>query len=174
MSMRTDTAMEDVAPGREASNPLAAAALAMPDGAAAAVGMAARAAGGLLALWIAIDGIANSDDTYTRTVAFAIEAAVVAGLSLTPLPGRWGTFVSVLGGAVVLFTGALLWFEVAGMLMVPAGAVAVLAALAHSYRRGDEMSVGVGAFFVGSGVTAILIADVVLKETRSLLDRGVM
>jgi hypothetical protein len=175
MSMRTtDTAMQHNTGGRGAANPLSAAAMSAPCGAAAAISMAARATAALLALWIAVDGMANSEDTYRRTTVFAIEAAIVIGLSFIPAPGRWTSFLTVLGGSVALFTGALLAFDVAGMLMMVAGSIAVVAALVESHRRGDDMSVGVGALFLGSGVTAILIGDVVLQEAASLAERWLM
>jgi hypothetical protein len=170
----SDTTMQENAGTGMASNPLSAAALSAPCGAAAAISMAARATAAILALWIAIDGVANSDDTYRRTTIFAVEAAVVIGLSFIPAPGRWGSFLAVLGGSVALFTGALLAFDVAGMLMIVSGSIAVIAALVESHRRGDDMSVGVGALFLGSGVTAVLIGDVVLQEAGSLAERWLM
>ena len=134
------------------ANPLAQAAEVVPDGAGYALSIAARLAGALASLYIAID------QSYDRTQALAAGAAVIALLKLVPLPPTASVWLSSLGAGVLFFGGSLLLGYEAGVVMLAAGAIGALAGLLQSHRGGNQLVAAVSAFFMGSGITAAGVA----------------
>ena len=137
-------------------NPLARAAEAVPDGAGHALSIGARVIGALASLSIAID------QSYDRTQALAAGAAMIALLSLVPLPSTGRVWFSSLGAGGLFFGGSLLLGYEAGVAMLAAGAIGALAGLLQSHRDGSQLAAAVSAFFMGSGITAAGVALIIL------------
>lgn len=134
------------------ANPLAQAVEGVPDGAGYALSIGARVAGALASLYIAID------QSYDRTQALAAGAAVIALISLVPLPSAARAWFSSLGAGVLFFGGSLLLGYEAGVVMLAAGAIGALAGLLQSHRGESQLVAAVSAFFMGSGITAAGVA----------------
>lgn len=137
------------------SNPLSRIALEAPAAVGPVISIVARVIGAALVLYIA------TDQSYDRTQVFAVGLAVVALLSIVPMPDGIGGFVSALAAGALFFGGALLWDQAAGVAMLVAGAVAWIGTLIANHRVGLEPGRGIGGFFFGlrlavAGVAAIL------------------
>ena len=137
------------------SNPLSRLALSVPEEAALALSYGGRIAGALLALYL------TYDQTYDRTRALALGLAVLALLSLAPVRSRFATLTSTLGASIVLFGGALLWSETAGMFMLFAGVAAVIGAMISSHRSSRPIGAAVSALLLGAGVDSALVFAII-------------
>lgn len=147
--------MTTMVPTPADSNPLARLANAVPNSVAIALSYGGRSVGALLALYVAYDQV------YDRSQAFGVSVAVLALLSLAPVPRRFATVVSALGGSLILFGGALLWSESAGPWMVLAGAAAVCGALVSAQHGGRRIGDAISGLFFGSGVDAALVFAII-------------
>jgi len=141
---------------RAAANPLAQAAESLPEGLALTVSVVARAAGAALALYVAFD------QSYDRTQVVAVAIAVVAALSVVPVRGNLGGWISVFACGALFFAGALLLDQTAGVGMGIAGAVGAVATLAGMHRSGKNAASAVGALFFSLGAVVALVFAVLL------------
>lgn len=141
---------------RAAQNPLAQAAAVVPTELALWLGIAARVAGAGLAIIYAFD------QSYDRTQVFTVVLAVLAVLSLVPLRPSLETWAASLASGLLLFSGAVLAHEVAGVGMLVMGALGWIAAAHAAYRRGVPAGTAVSGLFLSAGATFGLIVLVLL------------
>lgn len=135
-------------------NPLIRLARALPSGTGTALSLGGRVAGALLAAAIAVD------QSYDRTRLFAIAIAALTLLSCLPFAARFRSRLAWAGAGLTFFGGALLAGFGAGLLMVLCGAFAAIGAAVDEQQRGRRTEVP--SFFMGFGVTAALVAIIVL------------
>jgi hypothetical protein len=135
-------------------NPLARVALAAPPALGRAMSIGGRAAGAAFAIAVA------AGQSFERTRALAVVIAVLALVSLLPVPRQIARRLPWPGAGVVFFGGALLAPLAGGILMVAAGAVAALGA-AIDDRHAGRMT-GVPSFFTGFGLMAVAVVAIVL------------
>lgn len=131
-----------------AGNPLSALALESPPVFGVALSIGGRVIAAALALYIA------ADQPYDPTQVFAIGLATIAMVSLAPMPGGLGTWISGLAAGTLFFSAALLFEQAAGVGMLITSVAAMLGILVMTQRAGREAGTPLGAFFFGLGVTA--------------------
>ncbi len=140
---------------RSKQNPLERAALAFPLGTVTLVALVAKLAAVTLALFVAFA------ESYDETQVFAVAIAVVGVASLAPLRTKAGGAFIVFGAAMLLYAGALLFNVSVGPLLLFAGGVAALAALAENHQRHGTGLLPVAALLVAMGaITALVLAIV--------------
>jgi hypothetical protein len=123
-----------------------------------ALSMASRVAGAALALGIA------ADQSYDRTQVLTVVIAVLVLATLAPLP-RGQLWAAGIGAGLLFFGGTNLSHLTPGAAMMAMGALGGLAALGWEYRRSGLVGSSVSGFFLGSGLSFLLIlGDVLLIE----------
>lgn len=141
------------------ANPLAQAAAAVPPALLAAATIAARATGLALALFYAVD------QSYDGTQVYTVAVAVLLASSLVPLQGRAGQWLSASGASLLLFAGANLTSQPAGIAMLVAGAAGWVATAAALSRRGASLT-ALGGLVVGAALAfALAVATIALVES---------
>lgn len=138
-----------------AVNPFARAALALPARSGHLLSVAARSAGGALALAITLD------QEFERTRALALAVSLLALASFVPLPDRWRARLAWIGAGLLFFGGALLAHLALGKFLLATGALAALGAAVEDHRRGRMP--GVASFFTGFGLTTAVVITIVLS-----------
>lgn len=136
-------------------NPLERAAVAFSLGTVMAVAVVARLAAVALALFVAFD------ESYDETQVFAVAIAVVGLATAAPLRSRTGGALAVFGAAMLLYAGALLFNVSVGPLLLLAGGVATLAALAENHQRHATGLLPVAALLVAMGAITALVLVIV-------------
>jgi hypothetical protein len=77
------------------------------------------------------------------------------------MPARPGAWLGAVAAGLLFFGGAILAHEPAGIGMLVAGVVAALANGAWARHRGIDIGPSVSGFFLGSGLTYLVIFAVI-------------
>ena len=144
-----------VAAAQAHSNPLVRAAAVVPLEAARLVSIVARVAGASSSFYYAVD------QDYDRTQVVTVIVGVLVLATFIPA-GRLTGWLTALGGGLLLFSGAILVHEPAGIAMLTLGAVAWLAAAAWNHHAGRDIAGTVSGLLMGALVSVAVIAVVVL------------
>jgi hypothetical protein len=144
-----------IARGRARANPLVRAAEAVPERTAYWGSVVARVAGAAFAFAYA----AGQD--YDRGEAASIAMGVLVLLTLVPAGPLTG-WLAALGAGLLVFGGASLVHEAAGVGMLTSGVVAWLAAAAWNYHRRRDVLATVVGFFAGAALNVAVVVVVAL------------
>ena len=141
---------------RATANPLILAAEAVPTKLALWLGIAARLAGAGIAIFYAFD------QSYDRTQVFMVIIAALAILSLVPLRPSLEALAASLTSGLLLFSGAVLAQEPAGIGMLIAGCAGWIGTAITAHHRHVSPGTAVAGLLISSGATVAMLVILAL------------